>query len=256
MPQSASAPQSLFWIAGQSNARGTGTANPAAGPGPGREFLYSSGDLRPLIDPAGEEVLGFQPAKTGSLLPAFGQAYFAAAGREPVMVHTATGGSSLLPVTDLYARGNWSAEGGHFANAVRKVERAMLQTGLPLSGLLWSQGETDAIALAEGIITPEDYRVALHDLLDRFHKRFPGVPAYLILTGGHEQPGYREAFDRVRQLQEAAAAADPLVHIGSRLAASFFAPGYMQPDGLHYTQAGYEALGADLGRNVAAREKD
>lgn len=244
----------LFLIAGQSNARGRGTAalSPETGPY-AREYRYGSDQLVQVADPVGENVFQFQSANTGSFLPAFANACHESTGRDVVLIHCTRGGTPILPAADLYNNGNWSETGVHFGNALTKTNAAIAKTGAPLRGILWCQGEMEGLAMPGGTVTADQYKDALVDLIARFRAEYPGVPFYIIETGRHATNFlYDDAFAEIRSKQQEVADEDPLTYIAYDETKNFIALGWMAGDGIHYTQAGYNDIGTVAGAFVAA----
>jgi hypothetical protein len=239
--------KTLWLIAGQSNAVGKGdsTMSPTCKEGMAWEYAFTSDALVPLADPAGVKELNFEQAGSGSLAPAFASAMVEQRNAPIVIVSAARGGSSCHQKAELNNYGTWDAQGRLllFGDAVRKVNAAKKKTGLPLSGILWVQGERDANAINDKKLTPMEYETALTDLIARFRKALErDVPFYIIQTGyytGHSQEG----FDAVRQAQQQVANKNKFTKIVYTETNLFEAKGWMK-DEIHYNQIGLNHIGA------------
>lgn len=241
--------QELFLIAGQSNAVGQGDANTSTRCKPGIAYEYSiaADSLFPLQDPAGYSELNFERARTGSIAPAFAAMYNQLTENKVFIVSAARGGSSCHEKAELENYGTWSETGrlSLFKGALEKVKGACNTTKLPLSGIIWLQGERDANAINAQQLTPEEYKQALQDVIARFRKAlsYP-VPFYIVLTGyykDHKNYG----FDCVRAQQEQVVSEIPGTYIVYRDTDLFIEKGWMK-DAIHYNQEGLNAIGSAI----------
>jgi lysophospholipase L1-like esterase len=241
--------QRLFLIAGQSNAVGQGDQSASIHCKPGTAFEYSvaTDSLSPLQDPAGYSELNFEKARTGSIAPAFASLYHQLTGNEVIIVTAARGGSSCHEKAELENYGTWAANGRLplFNSAVEKVNRVRYKTKLPLSGVIWLQGERDANAINDRKLTAEEYKQALQGLIVRFRKALQyNVPFYIVLTGYYkDHTNY--GFDCVREQQEKVAREDPDTYIVYRDTNLFIENGWMK-DAIHYNQEGLNAIGSTI----------
>ncbi len=241
--------QRLFLIAGQSNAVGQGDKSASVYCKPGTAFEYSAAtdSLSPLQDPAGYNELNFERARSGSIAPAFAAAYHQLTGNKVIIVSAARGGSSCHEKAELENYGTWSVSGrlSLFNDAVEKVKRACDKTKLPLSGVIWLQGERDANAINDHKLTAEEYRLALQSLIAGFRKAMQyNVPFYIVQTGYYKDHT-NVGFDCIREQQEKVAHDDPYTYIVYRDTNLFIEKGWMK-DAIHYNQEGLNAIGSTI----------
>ncbi|QKZ14224.1 sialate O-acetylesterase [Spirosoma sp. KUDC1026] len=244
--------KALFVVAGQSNAVGQGQADSSVRvpAGVAFEYRYQHDTLVPLADPVGENALAFQPARTGSAWPAFGERYHQLTGQQVIIIPAARGGSSCHVNAEMADYGTWSADGRKplLANAVQKINRAQQHEKQSVSGIIWLQGERDANAIFDGKLTAQAYEAALISVIQRFREALGAtIPFYIVLTGnqiGRAPTGN----DVVRMAQLRVARQLTNVSIVYADANQFPAKRWMK-DFVHYNQ---DALN-DIGRTVAER---
>jgi hypothetical protein len=241
--------QQLFLIAGQSNAVGQGDANTSIRCKPGTAYEYSvtADSLFSLQDPTGYSELNFERARTGSIVPAFASVYNQLTGSKVIIISAARGGSSCHAKAELENYGTWSATGRLplFNGTLEKVNGACKKTKLPLSGIIWLQGERDANAINTQQLTPEEYKQALQDVIIRFRKALSWqVPFYIVLTGYYKDHA-NYGFDCVRAQQERVATEIPDTYIVYRDTNVFIEKGWMK-DAIHYNQEGLNAIGSAI----------
>jgi hypothetical protein len=246
--------QKLFLIAGQSNAVGQGdeTTSILCKPGTAYEYSINADSLFPLHDPVGYSELNFERARTGSIAPAFAATYHQLTGSKVIIVAAARGGSSCHEKAELENYGTWSATGrvSLFRDAVEKVNGACNKTKLPLSGIIWLQGERDANAINSRQLTPEEYKHALHDIIVRFRKALAWqVPFYIVQTGYYKDHA-NYGFDCVRAQQDEVASEQADTYIVYRDTNLFIGKGWMK-DAIHYNQQGLNAIGSTIARIIS-----
>jgi len=248
----------LFLVAGQSNAVGQGNQDSSVSYSTHTAFEYRMNDdsILPLQDPAGEDWRYFQPANTGSFIPAFAKQYHGQTGKQVVIVSAARGGSSCHTKAELENYGTWAAKGNMplFENALIKTKQAMQYSDLPLSGVIWCQGERDANAINTGQLTAKEYEDALIDLIGRFRKALgETLPFYIIQTGFYKNHP-REGFNEVRKVQELIAGHLPYTFLVYKNTAEFEKLGWMK-DEIHYSQQGLNDIGEKTASFIALIEK-
>lgn len=248
----------LFLVAGQSNAVGQGNKDSSVSCSIHTAFEYRMNDTSflPLQDPVGEDWRYFQPANTGSFIPAFAKQYHSLTGKQVVIVSAARGGSSCHAQAELENYGTWAAKGNTplFENAMIKTKQAMQYTGLPLSGVIWCQGERDANGINAGQLTAKEYKDALIDLIGRFRKALgETLPFYIIQTGFYKNHA-REGFNEVRKAQEWVAEHLPNTFLVYKNTAEFEKLGWMK-DEIHYSQQGLNDIGEKMASAIAFIEK-
>ncbi|HEU4554597.1 MAG TPA: sialate O-acetylesterase [Chitinophaga sp.] len=248
----------LFLVAGQSNAVGQGDSAAAVHCAAGTAFEYSftGNALLALKDPVGQHELHFEKANTGSAWPAFAKAYHNLTGSNVIIVQAARGGSSCHYKAELKNCGTWDNRGQLplFDSAVIKAKAAACKTGLPVAGILWSQGERDANAVNAQQLTPEEYEQQLVLLINKFRKALGNqVNFYIIQTGyytGHPVKG----FDAIRKAQENVAGKMRHVFIVYAPTNTFEGKGWMK-DEIHYNQTALNNIGSAVAKQVALKEK-
>ncbi|GAB3570689.1 hypothetical protein GCM10027578_27490 [Spirosoma luteolum] len=205
----------------------------------------------PLADPFGEPIGPFQPAATGSMAPAFARSLYDLTGQPIILVSTARGGSSCHQKSEKEGFGTWADEGNLplFTESAAMTRRAMQKTKLPLSGIIWLQGERDANAISDKQLTGEEYADALTSVITRFRKSLGAtVPVYIIQTGFQEgRP--RRGSRIVRRIQARIARQTPFTYIAYRKTTSFFRRGWMK-DYVHYSQPALNQIGDRVARFV------
>lgn len=244
----------LFLIAGQSNAVGQGMANKSVVCSPGVAFAYLSAtdSLVALSDPFGERVGHFEPAGTGSIAPALAQELHRLTGEGVVLVSAARGGASCHQRAELGNYGTWAAMGKLplLDEAVATTKRAMVKTGLPLSGMIWLQGERDANAIADSLMTGAHYLAALTSVIHRFRQTIgSNVPVYIVQTG-YQIGRTTSGSDAVRAAQLAVANSLPKTYVAYRETGEFGKRGWMK-DVVHYNQTGLNDIGQKTARLIS-----
>lgn len=243
----------LFMIAGQSNAVGVGDKDLSVKVPQGVAFEYSSefDKLVHLQDPVGSSHMGFQKSEDGSFLPSFALAFYEMTGRKSVLVQAAKGGSACHTRAETNNWGNWSEHGNLFKNSVAKTRMAEKKTGQKLAAIIWSQGENDGEAISKQIITREQYKVSLTDLIARYRSEFgPEIPFCIIETG--RRAGNSKAdhgFSIVRSVQREVANEDPYTHIVYAKTDKFIELNCLV-DVVHYNQTALNKLGAEVAKHV------
>lgn len=225
------------WLAaGQSNTSGyAGTVLGAEEPIPQAHLFHNDGTWRqgrePMDDGVGQVDLVSREFPQASFLLAFAKRLWEGTGVPVGVVPASLGG------TNLYAQ--WQrtpalpeARQTLYGSLLHRA-RLAVPTGQPV-GLLWFQGESDALALR----TTAQYRADLAGLLSGLRADL-GAPGLLALVG---QLGTYDAADLARwlEIQEAqrqGAESDPLAGLAT-------AVDLPRADGIHFSVAGYRTLGA------------
>jgi lysophospholipase L1-like esterase len=234
--------QSLFLIAGQSNAVGTGDnrTSPKCSPNSAFEYKLSSDEFFPLIDPVGESKHGFDTATSGSAWPAFANRYNELSSKPVYIVPAAKGGSTLNPSFDNYLR--WDSLGHLWMAAIEKCKKASLKINLPINGVIWAQGEADAGFINARKLTRYQYKQQLKKLIIRFRRELgEQLPFYIIQTGyaaGEEPDGYKA----VQEIQDEICKELPFTYIVYPFTKYFHELNLMK-DYIHYNQKAYNLIG-------------
>jgi len=246
----------IFLIMGQSNALGRGdiTQSPQTVPG---NITYFGGAIYPANDPLPTTYAVKKPY--GSMWPAFGNTYNALTGRHVCFVQAARGGTSLVATGANYSNGVWDTNGVLAPNAAHQLQMAIDSLTLAgyapvVKGFLWEQGEADAGAIANGVMTQLAYTDTLVTLANRFRAQFGATIPFYILRSGAIHPAPPDFMIWVRNAQEAALPLDSNMFIVTRNASTFNIRNMMSPDTIlnlvHYSQSGYNELGVTAAQGV------
>lgn len=241
-----------LWIAaGQSNMAGLGdhTLTPSNDPTLALEFNYEANTLIPLVDPGTSTA---HDASTGCMLPAFIKVVTQSTGRRSVIVRTAVGGTSIL-AANAGVMGTWATSGTLFANAITRAQAMIAKVaaaGHTIAGVnvLWHQGEQDC----KSATTYADYKAAYIDLLSRFRTALsrPALKMYCMRIGS-VAPAYEGLtgayWETVRTAQVDACAETDGLEMAYLRCVDFFDLHWMRSDQAHYTQAGYNDMGTEVG---------
>lgn len=245
-----SGPIDFFLVAGQSNAVGYGDSalSPATVAGEAFEVRDNTFSIQQLADPV-------RLANTGSAWPAFANAYTPVAGVPMAASISARTSTTLLAEND-GGPGNWSPTGTLRAAAVAIAEGAMsaLTTAgwtPTLRGVLWAQGEYDALYGNTDPDLATKYEAALIALHDYFRTELdPALPMYVWRSGASNTGGYPAGFAAVRAAQDAACASTEGLVMVYTDTINFPALGYME-DAFHYNQTGLNLMGTEGAAVVA-----
>lgn len=250
--------KTLFLVAGQSNAVGQGDSTAAVHCAPGTAFEYSySGDtLVALKDPVGRQELQFEKAHNGSAWPAFAKTYHDLTGSQVIIVQAARGGSSCHYKAELNNYGTWDNRGRMplFDSAIAKTKAVARKTGLPVAGVLWSQGERDANAVNAKELSQEAYEQQLTILINQFRAALGNQVNFYIIQTGYYLNHTTLGFDDIRKAQENVARKMKHVFIVYRQTNHFKENGWMK-DEIHYNQTALNHIGSIAAKQVVLKEK-
>jgi hypothetical protein len=253
-------PIDVFLIAGQSNARGnsgpSGAAN-SPNPTPGTVFQFGNGQFFEVTDEVGD-------ANTGSFAPSFAITWVQMTGRKICFVPRARNSTALYSAANT-GEGYWGTGGTLYDDSIVNVDGALaklIDLGYEpkFRGVLWSQGESDAVAINNSLMTKQNYKDELAILVGKYRTKYGlNMPFYIIKTGirtGAAGPLTNIAgYQAIQEGQEEAVAADPLrVKFIYRSTAAFVDRG-MMADVVHYNQAAYNEIGRE-GPKVILGGKD
>lgn len=239
------------WVcAGQSNMAGRGSSAQSPATDPDRAWGWTpAGGIQTLADPFGDSPYN---SNTGSMLPAFANVFTAASGRPSLFVPCAVGGTALLEANSA-SNGDWSPTGTRFSDSVDRTQGAiadLIAQGDTVAGVnvLFHQGERDA----QGEQNLNAYTNAYVNLVSRYRSAlgYSSLKVYALRIGLGDPD--TSGWQKVRNSQDAAASGNNGVVMAYTRAVEFFALGWMKADGLHYTQAGLNDMGAAAGRVVAS----
>ncbi len=240
----------MFTVAGQSNSVGYSDAPSPEIPA-GVAYFWNGTSMVPLKDPIGT-------AYNGTWCAAFAQEFWERTGFGCMFVPTGKGSTSLVTAANTDGAGTWSSTGTLRAASVAATKAAMGAVGNALpwqyGGVVWCQGEQDAgwIASYDG---DQASVVAEFDRLNTYFKSEYGakVPLIISRTGQRPDQQLESAWQQIRNAQDYFARTYSNVSMGFTGAVTFVARGLMQPNSLHYRQAGYDEMGRALAR-VAAQK--
>lgn len=250
----------LILFAGQSNMAGRGVTcdrwpepAPVVTPGAGWEFRAVSDPTRlyPVAEPFGaaenredgvNDCWGEVRAKTGSMVTAFVNAYFAGCGVPVIAVSASKGGSSIA---------QWQPGGAFLTDALSRLAAArrwLTENGHVIRRTLcaWCQGETDG-----DLGTPEaDYLAGFDAMLGAMHSA--GIAQLLMVRIGQcNIPGSEARYVPMIALQDRIAETRGDVTMVSTCFAGMRERGLMK-DSFHYYQQAYNEAGTEAGRSAAA----
>lgn len=249
--------QHLFLLAGQSNAVGQGDSSKSSSCNPDMCFEYDASGNRfiPLKDPAGKAWKLFQRAGTGSIAPAFADRYNLLSGKKVYMITAARGGASCSEKAEMSNYDTWDTSGSLFEMAVEKTKMAEANINLPLSGIIWMQGERDANAILNGELTSIEYRKALMGVITRFRQSFDkDVPFYIVQTA-YQQDKAPEGCKAVRRQQNAVARKIKGVYIAYSETDKFAKRKWFK-DNVHYNQDALNHIGRALAEFLFSHSND
>lgn len=225
------APGALVILAGQSNALGFGLGprDLPRGLGPDKDVLIWSGAAFETLRPGLNTGTPANPLAWGPEV-AFARAWRADHPTGRLFIVKSVKGSTALARN---AGLDWSPGSGElFAQTIQRVRSAQAVAKLPVSAILWMQGEADATR-------PEwarAYAANLQAAVGAMRARWAQTDTPLVL--GRIGKGFPFA-EMVRQAQAQVQAQTPR-------SALVDTDAYALQDGVHYTAAGQLALGADM----------
>ncbi|MBO4793867.1 MAG: hypothetical protein J5556_04785 [Deltaproteobacteria bacterium] len=244
----ASAKPLLFLVAGQSNAAGTAD-KPSSIVVHSGAFWNGKEWVSPLRDPV-------FPARKGGFCPALAKAIADGTGRKVYIVNVAVGGTSSNAAYFKSPKKSWSAYGSLRGRAKSIYRKAVAHLDEPFEfgGVVWMQGGTDGIYYAKGLITLEDARQGIEDVLtwltDSFGKVFVIGIGY---KNGAEQ--YDLARETIHKTMRQVSGTIPHCYFASDMPIRLRSLGLMKggpgrPDA-HYLIRGYDMIGSDAGKFIA-----
>lgn len=239
----------LIMFMGQSNMAGRGTVSqaPMVETGTAYEFkaITQPNTLCPLQEPFGaleNNPSGvYEPGmKTGSMVSAFVNAFYAVSHEPVVGVSCAKGGSSIsewMPGTPYYrdavARNqvcaDWLAH--HHIQVLKNT-------------VIWCQGCTDGDLRTDPLLYKRNTETFLHSYMSDC-----GMDtSFLIQIGNHRDDA--DLYVPIQQAQLALTQENQDIILVSQSLKTFAQRGLMK-DAFHYLQAGYNLVGDEAGKNMA-----
>lgn len=243
----------LFLFIGQSNMAGRGNSSEAIKVQKGHAYEYraisSPNRLFRLAEPFGSkennEQSGVSEAlKSGSLVSAFCESYYAETGVPIVAVSCSKGGTMIS---------FWDIDGAPYADAVERMRSAIdfidSQGDMKIRHIfvLWLQGESDG----DNATDPAEYIAALTRIFDEFEKDFGAEHFFVIPIGAYNGDNdIRNAnYTAIREAQTDFCDQRENATVVSTVLYGLRDAGYMK-DEFHFTQAGYNVVGSDAGKNT------
>lgn len=245
----------LFLFAGQSNMAGRGIpcerfpeTAPAVLPGAGWEYraISAPGQLFPITEPFGVHENHpdgiHENLKTGSMVSAFVNAYYAGTQIPVVGVSASKGGSVMA---------EWQPGTSYLTDALNRLSAAkkfLTKNNYQIrhTFVLWCQGESDADAGTKKEAYLQGFDRMLGAML------LAGVDRlFLVRIGQCNVEGSLNRYAPMMIWQEEIAQSNDRVTMVSRLFSTMRERGLMK-DAFHYYQAAYNEVGTEAGKNTAA----
>ena len=245
--------QSLFFLAGQSNACGMGDSSKSNLNISKNAFEFDvlMNAVKPLRDPVGQLWGGLETAKRGSIAPAFSKSYADLSNKNVIMFTAARGGSSCCNKAELGNYGTWDTV-GHLLLlpiAVNKAKMAMVKTGLSLRGIIWMQGERDANAINDSKQTKEEFKESLKSVIVRFRDSLGRDIPFFIVKTGYQTDRPKMGNDAVREMQEEVAKELKKVYVVYNDTDLFIEKKWMY-DKVHYNQQALDDIGNTIAKKI------
>ena len=244
--------QQLFLLAGQSNAVGQGDSSKSNLNTCNNSYEYDVllDSIKLLKDPAGQKWKSLETTnRAGTILPAFSKTMNGLTQKKVVVLMAARGGSSCSKYAELDKYGTWDTSGKLFADAVEKTNKAIIKSGIPLTGIIWMQGERDANAINDGKETGEAFKSSLESLIKRFRNRYGKRLPFFIVQTGYQSGRPNAGNDKVREMQAAVAKSMKRVYVVYEDTNLFFDRNWMK-DNVHYNQVGLNDIGEKAAQYV------
>lgn len=244
--------QQLFLLAGQSNAVGQGDSSKSNLNVCNNAFEYDIllDSIKLLKDPAGQKWKSLETSgKGGTILPSFAKNLNGLTHQKIIVLMAARGGSSCSKYAELDKYGTWDSTGKLFEDAVEKTNKAINKSGVPLTGIIWMQGERDANAINDGKETSEAFRAALAGLINRFRNKYGKKLPFFIVQTGYQSGRPKAGNDSVRAMQVAVAKRMKAVYVVYEDTHLFFERNWMR-DNVHYNQDGLNDIGEKAAQHV------
>ncbi|HEY9054984.1 MAG TPA: sialate O-acetylesterase [Rectinemataceae bacterium] len=231
----------VFILAGQSN--GVGAGDPALAPMNEAEAFISydsqNGGWKPqsMANPA---------LNYGSLAPAFANEYHKLTGRTAAFIQTSVGGTALY-LDPVPGKANWSPNGTlrDRAAAIAKdglVTLAYNGVSYAVKGVIWVQGESDAIIMAQGLETAGEFEERLREVIAFFRQNFGSSLTFGVVRTGTLVGADDTCFALVRGVQDKVCGDSVGVPMLYSETDQFPDRGWMV-DVVHYNQTGLDAIG-------------
>lgn len=239
----------LIMFMGQSNMAGRGVASqaPIVPEGYGYEFRAMSDPtkLYPIQEPFGKNENNSssgvtESKKTGSMVSAFVNAYYAERNVPVVAVSCSKGGTGMS---------FWAPGGAALNDAIDRHNRAkawLENNGYTIGKdfMVWCQGETDAGNNMTGTVYTQKLTAMIEEMIDK-----AGIEFCAVVRIGNTKTNPTLYDEIIRAQTELCKSYSKAVLVSTKLAG--FAARGMMKDTYHFTQAGYNEVGEDAGKNAA-----
>lgn len=248
---------------GQSNAAGWGDSllSPRVISGKVLQFL-GNGIIKDANDPISRQTTASDISNTGSMYPAFGNTYYTATGRPICFIPSFRNGSCQAAGGTCSTVGAiWDTTGILFDSTVARINHgltALRNAGYNpvFKGVLWVQGEADALGINTAVMTQARYIASFRKMLQRFRQNFGASMPFYIFRTGTETDVTDLGFDSIRKAQQFVADNDSLTQIVFYNAINFPDRGLMNADHLHYNQVAQNEAGTLGALTVISNRKN
>ncbi|MCM1045830.1 MAG: sialate O-acetylesterase [Candidatus Gastranaerophilales bacterium] len=244
----------LFLFMGQSNMAGRGIvtqqhpqAAPALTAGAGYEYraVSSPNRLYKISEPFGlhenrRNGIHDEARKTGSLVTAFANAYYAETSTPIVGVSASKGGSNI---------DQWQPNSAFLQDAISRLHSAIdyldsARYTIRHKYMLWCQGESDGDLFRSAEYYQEHFENMLNEMLRA------GIEKCFLIRIGHYNGSGSQDYGTIIAAQENIAQTNPNVILVSTAFAAMKNRGLMKDD-FHYFQEAYNEVGQEAGINTA-----
>ena len=229
-------------VAGQSNAIGLSreTGNISV---PG---YFWNADMalwqNPVVDPV-------YPSTSGGFVPAMCEYVHSKTNRPIYIINVAVGATNCAN-SHINPAGSWGSAGNLRGRAESIIENALsaINMGYDMAGFIWLQGESDAVAIHNGLEQLSDYESCIEDTINwavtTFNCKFiASLISYMDNDADSEVDSINDTLEKVINKNNNAVLSTDITKIFREL-------GYLV-DEFHYTQQGYNLLGEKLGVSLS-----
>ena len=184
-------------------------------------------------------------------------------GREAYIIQCAKAGSALNAKAETNDWGNWSPTGDLLEKSFDEIDKRFSLIYPPynieenLSAIIWSQGENDGEAIGKGILTAEEYKRDLKNLISKFRERYgANLPFIIIEIGRHATcKECDEGYSAVRKVQDEVAEDDKNTYIGYDETKDFLERKWLR-DPVHCNQEALNDIAKKLVKFMVANNID
>lgn len=174
-------------------------------------------------------------------------------GNEVYIIQCAKPGSALNAKAQTKDWGNWGPNGDLLKKSFKEIDKRLSVFYPPfnkekeIKAIIWSQGENDGEAIGKGLLTAEEYKSDLKNLISAYRERYgSSLPFIIIETGRHAScKECDEGYAVVRKIQDEVAAEDKYTFIGYNETKDFIERKWLK-DPVHYNQEALNDIGEKL----------